>query len=130
MEYFINHVHIRAKDPIKSAMWYEKYFNAKIVSSRESVQGTISITMKLNGSTGLNISSQHPGGSNKTTPAELNRLGLEHFGFGTKNIDKDISKFEHAGIRIVLPITEVAEGTKIAYIEGPDQVLIELVQSH
>ena len=33
-----------------------------------------------------------------------------------------------AGIRIVLPYTETPSGTRLAYIEGPDDVLIELVQ--
>jgi hypothetical protein len=28
----------------------------------------------------------------------------------------------------VLPITDVGSGSKIAYIEGPDDVVIELVQ--
>ena len=32
-------------------------------------------------------------------------------------------------MRVVLPLTEVGGGTRLAYIEGPDDVLIELVQS-
>ena len=43
MEYQINHVHIRASDPKASALWYEKYFNAEIVSEREVMPGTITI---------------------------------------------------------------------------------------
>ena len=36
---------------------------------------------------------------------------------------------ESAGVRIVLPLTEIEGGARLAYIEGPDDVLIELVQS-
>lgn len=32
------------------------------------------------------------------------------------------------GVRVVLPLTEITEGTRLAYIERPDDVLIELVQ--
>ena len=129
MTYSVNHVHIRAKDPDESAKWYEEFFDAKILSSREVMPGTITVSMDAGGPVRLNISSQPEGSPDNTVPAELNRLGLEHFGFDTTDIEFDIRKFESAGVRIVLPITEISGGTKLAYIEGPDKVLIELVQS-
>ena len=128
MSYSVNHVHIRAKDPHESDEWYEKYFDAKILSSREVMPGTITVSMDAGGPVRLNISSQPEGSSDDTIPAELNRLGLEHFGFDTDDIEADIQKFEKDNIRVVLPITEIPGGTKLAYIEGPDKVLIELVQ--
>ena len=128
MTYSVNHVHIRAKDPDESAKWYEEFFDAKILSSREVMPGTITVSMDAGGPVRLNISSQPEGSSDNTVPAELNRLELEHFGFDTTDIEFDIRKFESAGVRIVLPITEISGGTKLAYIEGPDKVLIELVQ--
>ena len=129
MPYSINHVHIRSANPEKSATWYEKYFDAKILFSREVMPGTITIAMNVGGTATLNISSQPPGSSDKTSPAQLNTLGLEHFGFSTTDIEKDIYKFENAGVPILMPITEITGGTKLAYIEGPDDVIIELVQS-
>ena len=107
MTYFINHVHIRSKNPEQSAIWYEKYFNAKTISSREVIPGTITITMEAGGETRLNISSQPSGSSDATVPAELNTLGLEHFGFGTDDIDSDLAKFKDSGVRIVLPSTTI-----------------------
>ena len=61
--------------------------------------------------------------------AELNRLGLEHFGFGVDDLGAELKKLAEAGVRVVLPLTEVVGGARLAYIEGPDDVLIELVQS-
>ena len=56
MAYFINHVHIRSTEPQKSAEWYEKFFEAKIVSSKEVMPGTITIGMEAgNGSCRLMI---------------------------------------------------------------------------
>jgi len=129
MPYSINHVHIRAENPARSATWYEKYFDAKILFSREVMPGTITIAMDIGGPATLNISSQPPGSSDKTFPAQLNTLGLEHFGFSTTDIEKDIHKFEDAEVPIMMEITEIPGGTKLAYIEGPDNVIIELVQS-
>ena len=128
MEYTINHVHIRSADPHASASWYEKYFNAEIVSDREVMPGTITIGMKMGGETRLNISSKPAGSSDERSSAELNRLGLEHFGFAVEDLEGELDRLVKAGIRVVLPATEVVGGTHLAYIEGPDDVLIELVQ--
>ena len=128
MPYAINHVHIRSADPYASAAWYEKYFDAKIVSEREVMPGTITIGMELGGPVRLNVSSKPPGSSDERPVAELNRLGLEHFGFGVDDLEAELSRLEKSGIRIVLPLTEIVGGLRLAYIEGPDDVLIELVQ--
>ena len=128
MPYSINHVHIRSNDPHASAAWYTEHFGAKLLSSREVMPGTITVSMDAGGPVRLNISSKPAGTPDHHAVAELNRLGLEHFGFDVEDIEADIARLEAAGVRVVLPITEVHGGTKLAYIEGPDDVLIELVQ--
>ena len=128
MGYAINHVHIRASDPHASAAWYTEHFGAKLLASREVMPGTITVSMEVDGPVRLNISSQKAGSPQDRPEAELNRLGLEHFGFVVDDIDSDMQRLEAAGIRVVLPITEVAGGGRLSYIEGPDDVLIELVQ--
>ena len=129
MQYSINHVHIRASDPRASASWYEKHFNAKILWAREVMPGTVTVSMEVGGPVRLNISSQPEGSSDARGVAELNRLGLEHFGFHVADLEAELDKLTGAGVRIVLPLTVVPTGSRLAYIEGPDDVLIELVQS-
>ena len=128
MAYAINHVHIRSKDPHASASWYERHFGAKKVSEREVMPGTITLSMEVAGPVRLNISSKPDGSSDERAVAGLNRLGLEHFGFDVEDLEAELDKLERADVRIVLPLTEVVGGTRLAYIQGPDDVLIELVQ--
>lgn len=128
MEYSINHVHIRSSDPRASASWYERYFNAKILWEREIMPGTVTVSMEVGGPVRLNISSQPDGSSGERSVAELNRLGLEHFGFGVLDLEAELDRLKEAGVRVVLPLTEVPTGGRLAYIEGPDDVIIELVQ--
>ena len=128
MPYLINHVHIRSADPPASAAWYTEHFGAQKVSEREVMPGTVTISMDMGSPVRLNISSQVAGSSDERATAELNRLGLEHFGFDVEDIESDIARLSATGVRVVLPITEVPGGAKLAYIEGPDDVLIELVQ--
>ena len=128
MQYSINHVHIRSSDPQASASWSEKHFNAKKLWEREVMPGTVTISMEVGGPVRLNISSKPEGSSDARSVAELNRLGLEHFGFDVSDLESELDRLESAGIRIVLPLTQVSTGSRLAYIEGPDDVLIELVQ--
>ncbi len=128
MPYAINHVHIRSADPHATAAWYGKHFDAKVVSEREVMPGTITLSMEVGGPVRLNVSSKPEGSSDDRAAAELNRLGLEHFGFAVEDLDADLGRLQSDGVRIVLPATEVVGGTRLAYIEGPDDVLIELVQ--
>ena len=128
MAYAINHVHIRSVDPHSSAAWYEEHFGAKIVSEREVMPGTVTLSMEVGGPVRLNIPSKPEGTPNNRAVAELNRLGLEHFGFDVSDLATELERLEKADVRIVLPLTEVVGGTRLAYIEGPDDVLIELVQ--
>ena len=128
MEYRINHVHIRAADPHATAAWYEKFFNARIVSERTVMPNTITIGMEMGGQCRLNVSSKPPGSSDERSIAELNRLGLEHFGFDVEDLEAEMERLTAEGIRVVLPITDTPTGSRLSYIEGPDDVLIELVQ--
>ncbi len=128
MAYAINHVHIRSADPRSSAAWYEEHFEAIIVSEREVMPGTVTISMEVGGPVRLNISSKPEGTPDKRAVAELNQLGLEHFGFDVADLAAELERLEKADVRVVLPLTEVVGGTRLAYIEGPDDVLIELVQ--
>ena len=128
MAYAINHGHIRSVDPHKSAAWYEEHFGAKLISEREVMPGTVTLSMEVGGPVRLNISSKPEGTPDIRAVAELNRLGLEHFGFDVADLAAELERLEKAQVRIVLPLTEVVGGTRLAYIEGPDDVLIELVQ--
>ncbi len=128
MPYAINHVHIRSADPRRSAAWYEEHFEAKLVSEREVMPGTVTLSLEVGGPVRLNISSKPEGTPDKRAVAELNQLGLEHFGFDVADLAAELERLEKADVRVVLPLTEVVGGTRLAYIEGPDDVLIELVQ--
>ena len=128
MQYPINHVHVRAQDPHASAAWYEKHFNANKLWAREIMPGTVTVSIEVGGPVRLNISSKPVGTSDERSVAELNRLGLEHFGFDVEDLEAELARLESDGIRVVLPLTETPTGSRLAYIEGPDDVLIELVQ--
>ena len=119
MAYLINHIHIRAKDPMASAAWYEKFFGTKVLSSREVMPGTITVSMDTGGPVRLNISSQVSGSSDYEGSAELNTLGLEHFGFSTDDIEADICEFENSWSKNCIAHNRSWIRSKVGLYRGP-----------
>ena len=112
MTYAINHVHIRAEDPHASAKWYEKFFGAQMMFSKEIMPGTITISLAMDGPVRLNISTAPAGSSDERGNAELNHLGLEHFGFSVEDVDREIQNLEESAVRIVLSLIHISEPTR------------------
>ena len=76
-----DHVHLISPDPVKTAEFYERMFNAKRVSVGELGAGRVSVELDLNGSRVLVMSRRvQP----ETTPSSPETdYGLEHFGIRT-----------------------------------------------
>ena len=125
--YTVNHIHLKASDPGRTAGWYVEVFGAEIVGEGEGMGGPRTVRIDLGG-TRINISSAAVG---ETLPegAADSHYGLEHFGLETDNIEKSIAELRSRDTDILLPITQGPSGNKIAYFKGPDNVRIELVQS-
>ena len=122
----INHIHLKAHDPKTTAQWYVDMFGAKIVGEGRGLGDSKTIRMDID-DVRVNVTSAPAGGTLPEGTAE-SHYGLEHFGFDVEDLDAELIRLKEAGARIVLPRTDVVGGTRLAYIEGPDDVLIELVQ--
>ena len=124
--YTVNHIHLKAPDPNKTAQWYADTFGARITGQAEGLGGAKTVRIDLGG-TRFNISSAPVRESLPLGTADPH-YGLEHFGLHTDNIEATIAELKDRGTEVLLPITQVASGNKIAYVKGPDNVRIELVQ--
>jgi catechol 2,3-dioxygenase-like lactoylglutathione lyase family enzyme len=54
---------------------------------------------------------------------------VDHIAFSYENIAPELDRMRAAGVPIVQPIAERADGIKSFFITGPDQVLIEIVEA-
>ncbi|MBI64057.1 MAG: hypothetical protein CL778_02105 [Chloroflexi bacterium] len=129
MPYIVNHIHIKSKDPEKTAKWFVDAFNVKIVSDTVRPVGDRFITTTAEGGMKINISSERT--NEILGPADSNaHYGLEHFGFDSNDINADIKRLVELG-------AELKEGPKenpevkniIAFISAPGDIRIELIQS-
>ena len=123
MAYGIEHIHIIAEDPRRSARWWAETFGAEILPERKD--GSMLFAPVLLGGVKINISTPRPDGD-AGPPAPLPHYGLEHLGIRVDDIRRTLRVFEEQGLEIYerkrTPIYE------IAFVAGPDGVCLELMQ--
>ena len=121
----LNHIHIRCTDPRKTAAWYVEMFGAEIAKEEES-GGALIMRMDMAGIR-VNISSSPPGQSLPTCPAGQ-YLGLDHYALNTDDVEGLLAQLQARGVEVVQPLRTLASGFKMAFIQAPDNVRIELMQ--
>ena len=122
----VNHIHLKAPDPKKTAQWYVDVFGAKVLGESTGLGGSSSVRLDIDG-TRINVTSA-PAGETLPDGTADSHYGLEHFGFNTDDIEAAMAHVQAHGAEVLLPITQMATGSRISYIKGPDNVRIELVQ--
>lgn len=129
MAYRINHIHLKASDPKKTADWYVKAFNFTIANDEVRVFGDRFIRCRSeDGGMAVNISGARTGETLGAGDA-LPHHGLEHFGFDTLDIEAEIERLKGLGAELLEGPIVSANGGKIAFIKAPDDVRLELIEA-
>ncbi len=124
MKFTTDHIHLKSKDAIATSNWYVQCFDAKIT---EQVDWPNMLTIRLDlGGVRLNVS-EHKEDKLTAGTSEM-RLGLEHFGIKTDRLDAVWSLLTQKRACILTPIRTLPNKTRIFFVEGPDNVRIELLE--
>jgi lactoylglutathione lyase len=118
-----DHVHLRSPDPEETARYYEKMFGAEIIRSLQS-DGRERIDLDLCGLT-VFIAKVEPGKT--AAPPEPPYQGLEHLGLTVSPIDGAVAELKKKGAEFTMEPTTIRPGVRIAFMRGPQNVHIELV---
>ncbi len=126
--YWHDHIHLVSPDPAKTAQFYERMFDARVVSTRQQSDGrTTYVELDLNESTILVSPSAQP----ESVPAPSGTgHGLGHFGLRTDNIEAAVDDLKAKGAEFTVEIREIRPGFKIAFLLAPENVRIELVEKN
>ena len=120
-----DHIHLRSRDPKTTAEFYERMFDARIL---ESVQpdGTPRIDLDLNG---LAVFIARVGADEAIPEAPAQPyLGLDHFGLRVDNLDETAAELKRRGATFSVEPRTIRPGVRIAFLQCPDNVRIELLQ--
>lgn len=123
--YTYDHIHIRSRDPMTTARWYENMFGATVIESTQP-DGSARIDLDINGLTvfiaRVPEGDPAPGGDTKANP------GLDHFGLRVENMDEAYDELTEKGAEFTLAPRTIRPGVTIAFVLAPENVRIELLQ--
>jgi catechol 2,3-dioxygenase-like lactoylglutathione lyase family enzyme len=123
--YTYDHIHVRTKDPEGMAGFFETMFGAKVLHLIQS-DGAPRVDLDING-LAIFIATVPPEEHMDSNPRDPH-LGLDHFGFRVDNLDGAVADLKSKGADICVEPRTIRPGVRIAFIRGPDDVRIELLQ--
>ena len=129
-DYRYDHVHLRSADPDATARFFETMFGAKVTRDvyppGTLYPGQPRVAMSLGGQTVL-LAPPHP--HEPTAPApRFPYFGLEHIGLTVDDVDAAVEELRTKGAEIAVgPLTR-SPGLRLAFVRGPEGVMVELVQ--
>jgi lactoylglutathione lyase len=122
--YKFDHIHLFTRDPEGTAGFYEKMFGAEVIRTLQG--GKPRIDLKLGGAN-IFILDVSGDGKAATAPGHPHH-GLDHFGLAISGIDQVCDELKAKGVRFTRGPETVRPGVRIAFLEGPDGVSIELLE--
>lgn len=127
MGYEFNHVHLKAPEPRKTAEWYAEAFDFTIVSDIVRPYGDLFVVTKTPDGVTVNISGARTAEDMGDGDANVH-WGLEHIGITIDDLDAELERLTAMGAEIKEGPIDVPNGPKIAFIRGPDDTRIELLE--
>ena len=129
-EYRYDHIHLRSPDPDATARFFETMFGAEvkrdIYPPGTLYPGQMRVRMNVGGRTVL-IAPPHPHESTRPAP-EFPHYGLEHFGLTVDDLDAAVAELRAKGAEIAVGPVMRSPGLYLAFVRGPEGVMVELVQ--
>ena len=128
--YSYDHVHLRSHDPDAMARFFETMFGATVARGvyppGTLYPGQMRVTMKVGGQKVL-IAPTHPHDPTAGSP-QFPYYGLEHIGLTVDDVDAACDELRTKGADVVIgPLTR-DPATRLAFIRGPEGIMVELVQ--
>ena len=121
----VDHIHLISPMIETAKQWYCDVLGGKETFSGE-FKGNKVYYVELNG---FNIILIEQLPDDTPLPATIQtREGLDHFGVAVDDMDAAVSALKEKGVRFVGEPQQVRPGLRIAYIEAPDKVRIELTE--
>jgi catechol 2,3-dioxygenase-like lactoylglutathione lyase family enzyme len=123
--YGYDHIHLRSPDPAGTAQWYHRMFDARLVETPQP-SGPPRVDVDLDGLM-IFIAGALPAGEELHAPRDPH-YGIDHFGLRVADLDETVAELRRRGAEFAVEPRATPTGLKIAFIRGPDDVRVELVQ--
>ncbi|MBU8545941.1 VOC family protein [Roseomonas sp. F4] len=121
--YRFDHIHLRSPDPEAAVAVYVSAFGAEI-KQRVTPGGRLRIILDL---AGVPLFVEEVPADTAAPPAPP-FLGIEHIGLGVDDLDAALADLKAKGVPLISGPTEARPGVRIAFLQAPDGVRVELIE--
>ena len=118
----LDHLHIFSGNVSAAAQYFEDIFGAR-ETSREHVRGLLVVRVNVQGLT-LTLM-EAAAGADQMAVGKGNR-GLDHFCFLVSDLEGTVAGMKDKGATFSVQPRLAPNGAKIAFVNGPDGIIIEL----
>lgn len=123
LAYRCDHLHLRSPDPAAAAAFYVEALGAR-ETARMPVRDRLRVILDLGG---LTVFIEEVPATTARAPGAP-CIGIEHIGLAVDDLDAALDAHRARGTRITTEAQEVRPGVRIAFLEGPDGVVLELLE--
>jgi lactoylglutathione lyase len=124
LEYQFHHIHVFCSDLAATERWFIEGMGAELVERRDS-RGVPGVVLNLGGA---NVLLRPARDGENLAAAGARHFGADHFGLRVSDVDATVAKLKRRGVFIEVEPWDFSPQSRIAFVQGPDGVRIELVQ--
>jgi catechol 2,3-dioxygenase-like lactoylglutathione lyase family enzyme len=124
LEYRFHHIHICSSDVPAAERWLVDGIGAELVGRHDS-RGVPTSTLRLGG---VQILIRGAREGEQLTRAGAPHFGTNHFGLEVADIDATVAELRARGVTIEVEPWDFGPAMRIAFVKGPDDVRIELLE--
>jgi lactoylglutathione lyase len=121
----INHAHFRCADLEAALEFYQRVLGAEFVK-RTEFGGRIIATLSVGGT--LFCLSPAPAEAKLQAEENPRRLGVYHLAFNVPNLEAAVAECKQRGAKFVIEHLQASPTRKVAFMEAPDGMQIELME--
>jgi lactoylglutathione lyase len=120
----LDHIHIMSSNPEEAVQYFEKILDGRVISRIDS-RGFPLIRIDVKGIPVAVLGTDPKSG--QLIPGKGSK-GLDHFGLKVDNLEQTAHDLKKKGVKFTVEPTVTPWGLKMAFIEGPEGIRIELVE--
>ena len=121
--YRYDHIHIRSREPMATARYFNNMFGAEILESVQT-DGQSRVDIEINGLIVFLAQADTSTPDGPTDPY----VGLDHFGLRVDNLDTAAADLKSKGAEFSMEPKDLRPGLRIAFVRAPGDVRIELLE--